>query len=219
MNLKFFLSFLFVLTYVVTSQAQIDKGSVLLGTSIGYSQIKSKNGVSSGNNTKSQSFIVSPAVGVAIKENLVAGIRFNYMKTTQKSNYDYANYYNSDTKNYGGSIFIRRYVPLISRLYVFGEGNASYNIIRETTTQGYYSGKNERKAKGWNTGLSITPGISYGVCKKVQVELGFNSLLSASYGKTKTTYNNMPEENRESFSTGISKDNSSMFYIGFQVIL
>ena len=219
MKLKFSLFFLFVLTCLVTSHAQIDKGSVLLGTSIGYNQVKTKNETSI-SNVKTQSFIVSPSVGIAIKENLVAGIRFDYMKNTQKSDFDFSNHYNQESKYYGGSIFIRRYVPLVSRLYVFGEGSASYTITRETATQTYYTNDFKRKVKGWGTGLHITPGISYGVCKKLQVELGFNSLLNAGYEKSKSTSNNnTQEETRESFSGGISKDNQSMFFIGFRAIL
>ncbi|OQP64974.1 hypothetical protein A3860_19700 [Niastella vici] len=206
----------FAFSLFTTAHAQINKGAVLTGTSIGYSQ--SKGNISS-SDLKSKSFAVSPAVGIAIKENLVAGIRFDYLKNTQKNVYGSNNTYDDEAKNYGGSLFIRRYVPLISRLYVFGEGSASYTNARETNTQAYYTSTNERKIKGWSTGLHITPGISYGVCKKFLVEFGYNSLLNASYGKIKSTYNNTPEEKQESFSGGISKDNNSMFFIAFQIIL
>jgi hypothetical protein len=159
-------------------------------------------------------------VGVAVKENLVLGVRFNYLKYTQKNNYDVANYLNTDIKNYGGGIFLRQYVPVVNRLYVFGEGSIMYNDIKETSTQGYYTSKNERKTKGWSTGLSITPGISYGVNKTFQIEGGFNSLFSATYAKSKTTFSSSSTKTtQESFSGGISQDNESMFYVGFRFIL
>jgi len=218
MKFKFLLFSLFALLCMETTRAQINKGAVLAGTSIGYNQIKSKYNISGGD-LKVKSFTVSPAVGIAIKENVVAGIRFDYLKNTQKSVYDANSTYDDEAKNYGGSIFIRRYVPLISRLYVFGEGSASYTNVRETNTQVYFASKNERKTKGWSTGLHITPGISYGVCKKFLVELGYNSLLNASYGKSKMVYNNAPEQTQETFSGGISKDNNSMFFIAFQIVL
>jgi hypothetical protein len=218
MKLKFSISFLFALTCMATSQAQINKGSVLLGTSIGYSQTKSENLASAGTHFKIQTFKVSPSVGVALKENLVAGIRFNYLNSIQKSTFDPSTH-KQDNKNYGGSLFIRRYVPLVSRLFVFGEGSASYNVIREKYTEHYYSLINDRKGKGWNTGLHITPGIAYGVCKKFQVECGFNSLLGVTYEKNKTTFNNYNTEERKSFTGGIGQDSQSMFFIGFQFVL
>jgi hypothetical protein len=220
MKLKFLLS-LFALTGVLTSQAQINKGSVLLGGSIGFNQIKSKGDASITSTSKTTTTTISPAVGVALKENLVAGVRFNYTKYKQRNNYDAmaTNYLNTDIKNYGGGIFLRRYVPVINRLYVFGEGSATYNDIKETSIQGYYTSKNERKIKGWNTGLSFTPGISYGVSKKFQIEGGFNSLFSVTYAKSKTTYNGTPMGTTESFSGGISQDNESMFFVGFRFVI
>lgn len=220
MKLKL-VAFFISITCVLTTQAQIEKGSLSLGGSIGFNQIKSKGDVSITSNSKTTTTTISPAVGVALKENLVAGVRFNYTKYKQKNNYDAiaTNYLNTEIKNYGGGIFLRGYVPVINRLYVFGEGYASYTINRETSTQGYLTSKNERKIKGWNTGLSFTPGISYGVSKKFQIEGGFNSLFSVTYAKSKTTYNGTPMGTTESFSGGISQDNESMFFVGFRFII
>ena len=220
MKLKFLFS-LFALTGVLTSRAQINKGSLLLGGSIGFNQIKSKGDMSLTSTSKTTTTTISPSIGVAIKENLVFGARFNYMKYKQRNNYDAmtTSYLNTDIKNYGGGIFLRGYVPLINRLYVFGEGYASYIIDRETSIQGYYNSKNERKIKAWSTGLSFTPGISYGVTKKFQIEGGFNSLFSAAYGKSKSTYNGTPAGTSEAFKAGISQDNESMFFVGFRFVI
>ncbi len=218
MKCKFLLLLVFVLTCVITTRAQINKGSVLSGTNIGYSQTKSENITAVGTNFKIQSFKVSPSVGVAIKENLVAGIRFDYLNSIQKSNFNPSTH-KQDNKNYGGSLFIRRYVPLISRLYVFGEGSASYNVVRDKYVENNNSYTNERKGKGWNTGLHVTPGIAYGICKNFQIECGFNSLLSVTYEKNKTTFNDYITEEREQFTSGIGQDNQSMFFIGFQFVL
>lgn len=213
------LFFLIAVTCALTTRAQIGKGSLSVGGSIGFNQIKSKGDASTTSTSKTTTTTISPAIGVAIKENLVFGVRFNYTKYKQRNNYDIANYLNGDIKNYGGGIFLRQYVPVINRFYVFGEGSATYNDIKETSIQGYYTSKNERKTKGWNTGLSFTPGISYGVSKKFQIEGGFNSLFSVTYAKSKTKYNGTPMGTTESFSGGISQDNESMFYVGFRFIL
>jgi hypothetical protein len=77
---------------------------------------------------------------------------------------------------------------------------------------------NESKIRGWNTGIGFTPGISYAINKKLQLESGFNSLFHATYAKSKTTagYN---KSSSDSFSAGVSLENQSTFYIGFRVLL
>lgn len=214
-------AFFIALTCVLTTQAQIGKGSLLVGGGIGFNQFKSKGQSSITGTSKTTTTTISPAVGVAVKENLVIGIRFDYLKSSQKNNYDATatNYLNIDIKNYGGGFFLRGYVPVVSRLYVFGEGYASYSNEKETSIQGYYNSRNERKTKSWSTGLSFTPGISYGVTKKFQIEGGFNSLFSAAYGKSKSTYTPNQISTSESFKAGISQDDQSMFYVGFRFII
>jgi hypothetical protein len=223
MKLKFLFSF-FALSCVLTSQAQINKGSVLLGGSIGYNKGKSDTWQQ---DIKIKTFIFSPAIGVAVKENLVVGARFDYLKQTQNTQNDayYSNKQDIDTKNYGGGLFIRGYVPVINRLYVFGEGTASYTVLKETTTQTTtYNEKMVRKTKGYSTGLSFTPGVSFAVSKKFQIEGGFNSLFNVSYLKSKTNYgtgygSNVKPEKQDLFSADIGHDDQSMFYVGFRFII
>jgi hypothetical protein len=223
MKLKFLFS-LFALTGVLTSQAQINKGSVLLGGSIGYNKGKSNNWQQ---DLKIKTFIFSPSIGVAVKENLVVGARFDYLQQTQNSKYpaSYNTKQDIDTKNYGGGLFIRGYVPVINRLYVFGEGTASYTALRETNTSTSSNSptKSVSKLKGYSTGLSFTPGVSFAVSKKFQIEGGFNSLFNVSYLKSKTNYSygygSVQSEKQELFSAGISHDDQSMFYVGFRFII
>lgn len=223
MKLKFLLS-LFALTGVLTSQAQINKGSVLLGGSIGYNKGKSE---AYQQTLKVNTFIFSPAIGVAVKENLVVGARFDYLK--QKKNNKYPASYNTkqdiDTKNYGGGLFIRGYVPVINRLYVFGEGTVSYTVLRETNDQTPPNSPSKyvSKTKGYSTALSFTPGVSFAVSKKFQIEGGFNSLFNISYLKSKTNYSSgygsVQSAKQDLFSAGISHDDESMFYVGFRFVL
>jgi hypothetical protein len=212
------LFFLFALTCVLTSEAQINKGSLIIGSNIGYSQYKQKfeNSVTA---SKVNTFSISPSVGVAISENLVAGVRFAYSKQTQKSTLEANHTVNADNKNFGGGIYIRRYVSVINRLYVFGEGTAAYTSIKQTRTEKYFNSKTEQKITGYSTGVSFTPGISYGVCKNFQIEGGFNSLFSATYLKTKYTAPMFNTEKVDQFSVGVGQDDESMFYVGFKFVL
>lgn len=210
MKQKFVLILFSVFSFALATQAQIGKGSIWLGGSAGYNRTKSN--IDYYENNKNEVFTFSPAVGKAIKENLVAGIRLSYSNSKQKNTSYSGGYNDTETKGYGGGIFLRRYVPVITRLYIFGEGTASY---ARTTRNEVHTGT---KIKGWSTGIGFTPGISYGVNKKLQLESGFNSLLHASYGKSKSTagYNHLSSD---AFSAGVSLENESTFYIGFRLLL
>lgn len=218
MKQRFLLSLVFVFTFIAATQAQIGKGSMWLGGSIGFSQSKSDFGT----NQKMESFNVSPAVGKAIKENIIAGVRLGYSKSTSKNTNSPESYYNSTTENYGGGIFIRQYVPVVSRLYIFGEATASYAASKQTRDELHSNIKVNTETKGWSTSLGFTPGVSYGVTRKLQLETGFNSLFSMSYGKSKLKYPNSPSASKqtsEGFSAGISLENASTFYIGFRLLI
>jgi hypothetical protein len=207
--------------FIVSTRAQIGKGSVWLGGSIGFNQSKADNTPGIGHQ-KIKAFNVSPAIGIAIKENLIAGVRLGYSKNTSENNPTPTSHYNNTTENYGGGIFIRRYVPVINRLYIFGEGTASYARSKITKDELYNNETRAMENKGWSTSLGFTPGVSYGITKKLQLETGFNSLFGMSYGKSKETNPDIPSGNKgtsEGFSAGISLENASTFYIGFRVLL
>jgi hypothetical protein len=217
MKQKFLLSALFVCMFFVSTQAQIGKGSAWLGGNIGYSQSKSDYVNSPDQKTEVLQF--SPSVGTAIKENLIAGISLGYTENTQKNTNPNGNYAKTTSKYYGGGIFIRRYIPVVTRLYLIGEATAYYNSGKITTTEVYSTVNSKVTTKSWNTSLSFTPGISYGLTKKVQLETGFNSLFAVGYGKSKRNLTGSSKETSESFSAGINLENKSTFYIGFRFLI
>lgn len=219
MKQKFLLSTLFVCMFIVSTQAQIGKGSAWLGGNIGFSQSKSDNVTSP--DRKTQVIQFNPSVGTAIKENLIAGISLGYSENTDKETNSNGSYTKTTAKYYGGGIFIRRYIPVVTRLYLIGDATAYYNSGKETRNEVYNTVNNKVTTKSWNTGLSFTPGISYGLTKKVQLETGFNSLFSVGYGKSKRNLagSGSSKETSESFSAGINLENKSTFYIGFRFLI
>jgi hypothetical protein len=84
MKQRFLLSLLFVCSLVVTTRAQINKGATWLGGQAGYSQSSDK-GVSSAVTNKQTSFNISPAIGTAVKDNLIVGIFATYQNYRSKS--------------------------------------------------------------------------------------------------------------------------------------
>lgn len=213
MKQQFLLSALFVCMSIVSAQAQIKKGAIWLGGNIGYSENKTDYETSP--DYKYRTLGINPAIGTAIKDNLVAGIIISYNKTRINNG---GSMIESKETMKGGGIFLRQYVPIVNRLYIFGEANATFKSLRGNETQSYNNVKINKK--GWDAGLSFSPGVSYGINRKIQLETGFNSLIHV----LKTKRNNTSTANgydikTESFSAGLNLENESYFFIGIRFLI
>jgi hypothetical protein len=219
MKQKSLLVLVCIFSLAASTKAQINKGSVWLGGNIGYSE--SENKFQSMNNSDIKTIAFKPAAGKAIKENLIAGVTLTYAKSSSKS--DPTGSYNSEKtdKTIGGGVFLRRYIPVVNRLYVFGQVDAGYynskSTIEEATSA---TTKNKTNIKGWSAAISVTPGVSYAINNKLHLETGFNSLFSTVYGKSKSTSTNPDLVGKTKlFTTGINLENASAFYIGFRFLI
>src|SRR5450432_360457 len=112
----FYLSLLFI-SASLASNAQITKGSILLGGNIGFStQTYNSN---SPNEQKSTFLSFIPTCGWAVKDNMVLGFDLDY--GYQSSNYPGSEKSTSNT--YGAGIFLRNYKNLGGKFYIFGQGS------------------------------------------------------------------------------------------------
>ena len=202
-----------------SASAQISKGKVLLGGTVAYNQGKSETINSPSNNPSKQTFLtISPSIGKVVKENLVLGVQASI--NTMKYNYEIQNADN-DYKSYGGGLFLRRYVPLLTRFYFFGQGAADFTTSEVTQT---YQNQTFGKTKGWNANVSVYPGLAYGVTQRFYMEAGLNNLLVAGYShaetESKDPFNgsvSSSETNTFGFSTSLGSN--AAFTIGFRFLL
>ncbi len=193
--------------------AQISKGSILLGGGIGYSSQENKLEGSTIEN-KTSNFYISPAIGIAIKENLIVGGDLSFSSQIQK------NGSNETTNNYyGAGIYLRKYLPIASRFYIFGQGRMGANIFDGETKHGTdYISTN----KGYNVNAGIYPGISFQVNKKLHLETGFNNLVYLQYEKVKIktqSLGNVDNATSKSFTVNSSLNNMSGLYVGFRILM
>jgi hypothetical protein len=223
MKQRFLLSLLFVCSFMITTRAQIHKGAVWVGGSIGYNQYKDAPKDMSERDFKTSTLNISPAVGIAVKDNLVVGIRLNYGDTKTDNN---STIIESKGNNYGGGIFIRQYIPVVNRLYIFGEAAAGYNNTKQTDTYNVFNNgsivKSQVTTKGWSSGISVMPGIVFSVTKKFQLETSLSSLLGVTYSKTKTTSEKPGTGNDKTVSqltAGIFADGKIEFNIGCRFLI
>ena len=158
--------------------AQIKKGSVLLGGQIYYSN--SSNEYSPNQSEQANhNTTFSVSVGKAFKENSVYGINLSYGNAAYNNNYSNNTYYNTKINSYSAGIFYRKYKTLAKDFYLFGEAGASYFDSKNTLTD--LSGNKLSTTRSTGGQITLTPGISYQLLKKLQVEITIPNIAGVSY--------------------------------------
>lgn len=199
------------IAFATASHAQITKGTVLLGGSIGASTYSTEFAQTK---NKTKGFTLSPSLGFTVKDNHVLGVSLTYGHESNKSPYSKA------TANlYGGGLFYRRYLPLGKSFHFYGQTDARYNYLhRKYGVDSIY--RNTEKVK---TGrLSLSPGIAYAISKRFHLEVAMNDLLSLNYLQTQYNWNS-PSDTREGksehFSFQSNMNLSTDLVIGFRILL
>lgn len=206
-------SFLPVLL-VFTANAQLNKGTILLGGDLFVSTYKLKEG---GTEFKTSGFGLSPVFAVAVKDNKFLGGSLSYAHYVNNQPSSYTSYKGD---SYGASIFYRCYKPVLNKIYAFLQAGVPINYAKNKVTQSqsyYYT------EKSYSVGLSITPGISVAVSKKVFLEAGFSNVASLNFQHSSTTGFNSGNtidrsSNGFSFSSSIGSLNNNL-YFGFRFFI
>lgn len=160
------------LTTALAANAQISKGSLMVGGSLLFSNQNSEyqNGT-----VEARYFSIAPQVGIAVKENLVAGVLFSYGGNRSdngplKQSYDAIE----------AGAFLRRYMGLGKSFYLFGEGGLKY--AGNTQNSDKDSPANVI-TKNRGVELSLTPGVAYAVNGKLHLEASINSIATVNFNR------------------------------------
>ena len=198
------------------SNAQISKGSVLLGGGISAFKEKSEstNGAGKGNG-----IFVSPSLGFAVGENKVLGFKVGYGHSegrNSQTTYEY------ETNSHNIGLFYRSYLSLGKSFYLFGEAGLGYtkNKYENETFSTFPRAKNSQSIS--SVSLNLFPGVAYAVNKRFHLEASINNLLNLSYGKEKQenvsgSSNIKSETNRFDFGANVSS--TSPITLGFRFVL
>lgn len=202
-------AFICMVTY---AQAQIGKGSVLLGGNIGFSTRVTKSpGVA---DYKISSVNISPSYAKAIKENYLLGFDISYGRSTQSQS---LTLFESDY--YGAGIFLRKYFPIAGSFYLFAQPRLGFGY---SNSNQQVNTNDKQESKTYGAGISIYPGISFAVNKKLHLEAGFNNLISLNYQYAKTTNFSSPApvtSTANELNFGTSLYNPGNFSVGFRLLL
>jgi hypothetical protein len=167
---------------MLSSTAQLNKGSLWVGGSITYgSALYEVKNVQEPAATAKQTGL-SLYVGKSIRENIVIGILFSYGRNRDK--YISPPIHGDNQFSYGAGIFLRNYKFLGKGFYLFGEGQLEYNYLKNHHIYSidpveFY------KTKIHGGGLYFYPGVSYAVNKSIHMEARLGNLFGISYSYEK----------------------------------
>ncbi len=195
--------------------AQIKKGSILLGGQINFSHSSLEQPIQ-GYKQKVNSGNISLSGGKAINDNSVIGLNLQFGSSN--------NYYSGapSTKqkftSYGAGIFYRKYKTLAKDFYFFLEGGLNYYYSNSNSKDS--SGNEIQKVTQSDVELNLAPGISYKVLKNLHLEISLPRMFSIDYGESKTSQQQFVSNKTDgiSFSTNLNSGLLNNLSVGFRLI-
>lgn len=222
---RFTLLTIAILLFASITKAQITKGSTFIGGSLNFSSDKTNPSLTTDTKTTISNWSLRPQFGKVISANKVAGIFLNVGGSINKQKSLPSNLAQTKNSFYGGGIFLRRYLPITNRFYLFGDGSLSStsskseNVFDNGTTRFI-----ARHSKELQFDFSLSPGISFAATKKIYLEATFNGLLDLSYSSSKSEEYSTPgvlfREIKSNNFTGVASANGfSNLFVGVRFII
>jgi hypothetical protein len=210
MERKILLVFVVVLYSVTCTKAQIGRGSTFLGGNLGFS-------TSENFDRKQTVFLISPSVGITVKENFILGTSLRYGHLKNEHN-------NVKGKDYGIGIFARKYKPLGKGFYLFGHSELGYTYNYQDQVVFISQSTDTHREKIQSIRLNLNPGLSYAISNRLQVELMFSDFISATYSRfKKESLKNQhliePKSNSFSVNSNLSINGINSLEIGIRIFL
>nr|AIA10628.1 unknown Function [uncultured bacterium] len=174
-----------ICSFSVCTFAQLDKGKILLGGTIGaeYNRKKIES-----YNDKSSYFIISPEAGKFYKNNRLIGVGFSVGINKPDSSYH--------VNNYGVKTYLRQYFPLGKSFFFFAEEGLKFSYYR------YILGSDIIIQH--NTSVYLKPGLTFEVNPRFQVEVALSPLATLAYDHSRTKVSNTNSGRLNSTSNGVS---------------
>jgi hypothetical protein len=197
--MKTFVLFLACTLFLYSAQAQISKGSILVGGSLGYANTNSETG---SNEFRTNSYSFRPSLGFVIKENRALGFNLLYAHSGGNATAGY--------NVYGGGVFYRLYHPLGKSFYLYGEGEVN----------GSYSKQGDIRQN--SIGLSASPGIAYSLSKRFHLEMSLNDMFNVGYTSSRTVSDRTigpPPTKSSALNFGVNANPVSNLSLGFRIVL
>ena len=188
---------LLIFALAMTSFANAQKGTVLVGGNIGYTSEKADREISP---VKTNIFQFSPKVGYQFHDNWTAGVEF--MIQSSKTNNGGAE---GKANNFKAGAFVRYTVPLSEIFSVFADLGAGF---QNQKVKNYENGSlvSNNKADGLYAG--ITPALFINMKKGFGLNFSIGGLgyETLSYDNTDVDYNKFNFNFGKTVNIGVSKN-------------
>lgn len=146
------------------------------------------------------------------------GLYVGYGHAKSDNYYNGSYYANTKQDRYNLGVFFRNYKKLAKDFYFFGELGAGYNGSKQTDVN--LPGNSQVRYTQAGAELYLTPGISYRVFKKLQLELVIPQIAGLQYGVTKmTSQTSNSKQDQFQFNTNLNSSLLSNLGLGFRFVL
>lgn len=187
------------------ANAQVEKGSIFTGGSIGISSSTNENSTSDKNT--GISWNIAPQIGKAIQQNKVLGVELLAGGVTNKSTNSLGNVSRNAGNQYGIGMFYRQYFPIYKKWMFYGQSNAGVTFSGSTLSN---SGIKLSKMNSLGASIGASLGITLQVSKKLWLEAGLSNLASINYTHQKL-------QNYSAAGAVTSTGTNNQFYSNFNL--
>ncbi len=220
--------------FMLNTNAQITKGKILVGGQISAASNKSSivsqpfpnplpNPFPSTQANSNKAAVIGISIGKAIKENKVVGFNFTTYSFNDKRTSVGFDTTTIKSNQYEVGVFYRQYKKLAKDLNFFVQFDAAAVFGKEKITYTNLSPYNLNEKQNGGK-LFFSPGISYAILKKLQLEITMPSLVSVSFFHSKQTAENpnLRTETSDQFLLKTSLSNNTglgALGVGFRLLL
>jgi hypothetical protein len=161
---KLLLSMVAIAGLALTTQAQTEKGNVMLGGNVGFNTSKAEGAAKSDVN-----FSIVPTVGYFVSDNIAigTGVGYTYDKSVSNNNLNQA---------FEVSPFGRYYVGLSDQFKFFGQLAVPMAFGNNKLVSDEGDVADDKYASTTNIGVNLAPGLAFYPTKKIGIELSVNGL-------------------------------------------
>ena len=204
-------------SFTFLSQAQITKGTTFIGGGFGINRSNSRGGDSSVSyqNPYTSGYSIAPTVGWAIKDDLVFGVTLGYGHG--KTDYKSSNSPVSNSHNYLGSLFLKKYKPLGRGFSLFGQGSLGINWSKTSSSQAPQYSSSQTS---WGPSLTLLAGLAYRAGRHWQAEATLPGLAAINYSHSSYVQKaqNSPDQHSNSNSFVLSTAFSIFSQLTFSIL-
>lgn len=228
---KFLFGLLVFQFFTFTANAQLQKGSILLGGNVNYtnsnsnsdSKTVSPSPVNSTTDGNSNSFTFNPKIGFTLNNNWVVGpmLILSSSKGTSENIWvsgssTVRDFTTTKNSSFGAGAFARKYLPFNEHFSAFGEVNVTANNRKEYRKSENSSDVEESEIKFNEIRGSLHAGLTYFPKKWMAIELSANILQYSHFGQNRETEYQDFEFKQNSFGFNL---NASSINLGISFFL